>query len=379
MRRLLFFAVFLFAPTVCSAASTTTWNFVGEKEIQGWNTNNLTQVQLIAQGLAISTETTGQLVKASHMRHKVDRIALTYISPTGTDGIFFWRAPGMEGNDVYQIPMRFAPTTTTKTVVLDMSQISQWDSRSDRIGFVVNAGSQLILQKIEFTGPGLIDRITYPTQTFFHFDRVRPYSVNFLWGPLMTYSQQQMDSLFSRMPPNGESWNKVFYPILFFGFIITVLWNRFMRTSVTWIFLVLLAVLWVIYDLRMGAEFLSYATLDLKTWWKQPIELQDFRDRGSFNAFAKTAAPFIEGKDRYVLIASSGWPFTGSMKYLTYPAKPISFEDDTEGIDTWIVYNRNDITLDAKRRLSLNGEPISPPGGVILDFEPGGFVFVADQ
>jgi hypothetical protein len=126
----------------------------------------------------------------------------------------------------------------------------------------------------------------------------------------------------------------------------------------------------------MGAEVISFAKKDIQTWWSKPIELKDFRDRNSFTAFALTAAPFTEGKDNYVFIASHGWPFWGSIKYEAYPALPIGLEGDTEGIDTWIIYNRNDIKPNKEGRLVLNGKSISPPGDIMMQFEPGAFVFV---
>lgn len=379
MRRLLFLTAFLLVPSVCAAENVTSWNMVGETKIEGWNTNNLTSVQLIPQGLAVSTQTNGQLIRVSDIRHNVRTISITYLSPLGAEGIFFWRPKDMEGNDVYQIPMNFAPATSSTTVVLDMSQITEWDSRSDRIGFVLNAGSQLVLQKMEFAGPGFTENVIFPLKTLFRFDVARAYSINFLWGPLMTYSQQELDVLFNAFPPNADSWNTVLYALLGIALAVTLILKKVLKIDTLRWLLIFVAVIWVLYDIRMGAELISYANKDMKTWWNQPIELKDFRDRGSFNAFAKTAAPYAEGKERFVFIASHGWPFSGTMKYLTYPATPVSLEGDTEGVDTWIVYNRNDIRIGPDNRLMLNGEPISPPGGIMMDFEPGAFVFVTQQ
>jgi hypothetical protein len=126
----------------------------------------------------------------------------------------------------------------------------------------------------------------------------------------------------------------------------------------------------------MGIELVSFAKTDGRTWWSKPLELKDFRDRGSFTAFAKTAAVFTEGKDQYVFIASHGWPFWGSMKYEAYPALPVSEKTDTSGIDTWIIFNRFDIKTNGDGRLVVGGVPISPPGDIMMQFEPGSFVFI---
>ena len=368
--------VALMLPSVCNAAKTTTWSMMNQDKVEGWNTNNLTTVNLIPEGLAISTDTQGQLVRVSKLRHNVDKIGITYISPTGAGGLFFWRAPGMAEDQAFQIPISFNQSMTQQQTILDMGQVPEWDARSDRIGFVLDEGSQLILQEMAFTGPSLIDKIVFPLKTFFDFDQMRAYSVNFLWGPLMTFSEEQRTQLYAQTPPNGDSWNIVFYWILGLTLVVILLLKKFMRRDYFYLFFMLFAALWIVYDIRIGSELISFANTDIKTWWSKPIEIKDFRDRGSFTAFAKTVVPFTEGKENYVFIASHGWPFWGSIRYEAYPALPVTYDGDTEGIDTWIIYNRNDIKLDDEGRLTINGEPISPPGDIMMNFEPGAFVFV---
>ena len=328
------------------------------------------------EGLSISTETQGQLVHTSNFRHSINTISITVISRTGADGLFFWRAPGMAEDSVYQIPLSFPAKATPQKVVLDMAKLPEWDSRSDRIGFVLNAGSQMTLQEVSFSGPSAIDKIVYPLKTFFVLDTAHAYSINFLWGPLMTYSEDQLAQVFAQFPPIADSWNIAFYWILGIALVAVYVVRKLFHRNLLTPFFLLFAALWIVYDLRMGAELIQLARTDIKTWWSKPVELQDFRDRASFTAFAKTAVPFTEGKDRYIFIASHGWPFWGSMKYEAYPALPVSHEGDTEGIDTWIVYNRNDILPNNEGRLELDGKPISPPGDIMMSFEPGAFVFV---
>lgn len=368
--------VALLLPMTCDAATTTTWNLMNIQKLEGWNTNNLTTVNLIPQGLAISTETQGQLVKVSDIKHHVDAISITYISPSGGQGVFFWRAPGMAEEEVYQIPMTFTQSTTQQKVILNMSKVSKWDARSDRIGFILNANTQLVLQEMSFSGPSILDKIIFPLKTFFKFDITHAYSINFLWGPLMTYSQEQLDTMYSQVPPNGDSWNKAFYALLAAGLVLVLLLKKLFHKNSIVAFFIMVAALWMVYDLRMGTEFISFARTDVRTWWSKPLELKDFRDRSSFTAFAQTAAPFTKDKENYVFIASHGWPFWGSMQYEAYPALPISYEADTTGIDTWIIFNRKDITVNEEGRLVLNQEPISPPGDIMMNFQPGSFIFV---
>ncbi len=371
-------AIILFAlPQSAAAKNVTTWNLMNQEKIEGWKATNITSVQLRPEGLALSTETRGQLVKAANIRHDVDSIRIAYLSIPGAEGVFFWHAKGMPPTEAYQIPISFRSASTPQQLVLDMGRVPGWDTEElDSLGFALEAGSQLMLQSMELSGPGLLDTMVYPVKSFFLFDDMHAYSINFLWGPLMTYGEEQMQRLYSQIPPLGTSANPVFYAVILLALIATFAVRKRLRKPVTVFFLVVGA-LWVIYDIRMGTEFIRFAQKDIATFWSKPVELRDYRDRGSFNAFAQTVAPYTEGKDLYVFIASRGWPYIGTIQYETYPALPVSYEDEAaKNADIWIVFDRYDIAMDTEGRLALEGKPISPPGKILLPFEPGAFVFV---
>ncbi len=371
-------------PSFCAAENVTTWEFQNQIKIEGFETFNFASVQLRDEGLALSAEADGQLVHVSDIRHAVDIVSITYTSLTGGTGIFFWRAPGMEANDVYQIPIDFAQSTSPQDLVLDLTQINVWDARSDRMGFVIHAGTQITLHHVDLSGPGIFDRIWYPLKTFFNLYDAKASSVNFLWGPLMTFGEYQLEHLYSTVPPSGYSWNIVFYLVLAIALAAALVAGKLKKTARPLaLFCMLFAGLWLLYDLRMGSELIGFAQEDMQTWWSQPPELKSFRDRRSFTEFTQLVPKLLEGQSRYVFVASQGWPFTGSMRYATYPALPLSLEEyqamdpeEQKAITQWIVYDRTDIKMDADRQLTLDGVPISTPGGVIMSFEPGSFMFV---
>ncbi len=367
--------VVLCVPAVCHADKVTVWDLQNQTQIEGWNTVNLTSTQLIPDGLYITTTTPGQVVKVSNLTHHVDTVAISYTSPTGGEGVFIWRAPGMDEDQVYQIPITFAAGPADQKLVLDMSRIPEWDSASDRIGFVINAGVTMTLQKMEFSGPSSFNALVYPLKTFFRFDEARAYSVNFLWGPLMTYSEHQYNALFTAFPPSADSWNTVFYWVLGIGCVCMLWKKRKYGHKAIVVFFLLVSVLWVLYDARMGAEILSYAKKDVDTWWSQPYERKVYRDRASFAAFADLATEYTEGEDSYVFIASHGWPFWSTILYTNYPALPKQLDAATNE-SVWLIYNRPDISQNEEGRLVINGEPISPPGDIMLPFETGSFIFL---
>jgi len=282
----------------------------------------------------------------------------------------------MPQGQAYQIPIEFIVSTVPQRMVLDLSNIPEWKVKTDTIGFVISAGTNIVLQTVEFSGSSSVDMLMYPLKSFFTLDQARAYSINFLWGPLMTYSQDQYDALLTTMPPQADSWNRVLYVAIIIALLWTLWRKRQTGRKAVVVFFLFFAFLWIVYDARMGAEIIGYAQKDVQTWWSQPYELKDYRDRGSFAAFADLVQEYTEGKDAYAFLASHGWPYWSTIQYSTYPALPRTLEDVDESIDTWIIYNRNDITIDASNRLSLDNKPISPPGKVMLNFEPGSFVFI---
>ena len=366
--------VLLLAPSICSAKQTV-WNMKGVDKLESWNHKGFSQISLTPEGLFIVTETQGQLARKGPISHKVDTVTINYSSPTGANGIFFWQTPDMEGNNAYNIPIRFGPSAGSTSMVLDLSKLPQWTPKSKLIGFNFNEGTQIILESIIFNGPSIGDTIKHSARSIFVFDTYRGHSVNFLWGPRLVNTSEAISIVYAEMPPIGKSWNQVFYWLLLIILIPLVLIKR--RTEKPWLptFLICFAVLWVLYDARMGSEILSYAKTDWNTWWSKPIELKDFRDRGSFTAFTKVATEFIQDEQHYALITPSGWPYFGSMTYETYPAIPKALSEDLSDVKLWFVYRMPNVSLDEQNRITVNGEPISPPGEIFLRFEPGAFMF----
>ena len=45
------------------------------------------------------------------------------------------------------------------------------------------------------------------------------------------------------------------------------------------------------------------------------------------------------------------------------------------GLGTWLIFRRDDITVDASGRLAINGQALSPPGAVLKTFGSGSFLF----
>ena len=318
------------------------------------------------------------MYRAGRIGQSSESVAFTYASPTGVSGVLFWHMPGQDAKEAYQIPLNLPAGNTVQTIVMDMSRIAEWSPKLDSFGFVMNPGEQLLLQRIEFSGPGLIDRIVYPLQSFFVFDEMHSYSINFLWGPMMVYSKDLVPKIFTEIPPYGDSWNAVFYGLILL--FVLAAWILRKKRLVA----VVVISIWLLLDMRMSAEILSYAANDVSNWWSKPIQERTYRDRGGFTVFAQLLADTVQKDESYVLAASQAWPFVGTLRYETYPALPTFFTNDLDAADLsdkrlWAVYRRNDFAVNEEGQLTRNGEPLTEPGTVLLQYEAHSFLFRIDS
>ena len=63
------------------------------------------------------------------------------------------------------------------------------------------------------------------------------------------------------------------------------------------------------------------------------------------------------------------------MRYLTYPSVPTEPDQAQFGIDTWVVFDRPDISIDPSDRLTSDGIVVTPPGKVMYQFDDHSFIF----
>ena len=135
---------------------------------------------------------------------------------------------------------------------------------------------------------------------------------------------------------------------------------------------ILVLAVWILLDLRMGSEFLSWVAHDNRTYISVPAGSRTFRDRERFYDFADFAAPFVFDRSSYLFFTDREWPYLGNMRYRTYPAIPGNAIDKD---DTWVIFHRPDLGVDNAGRITMNGEPVTAPGKILGRFDDSSFVF----
>jgi len=380
MRRIvLILAIGVLFPLSASAKQVTSWNFLNGNVPGQWQVQGISTAEPTERGLIIKTDKGGGMHRATDFNHKVDGIRIVFTSIEKTEAIFRWHENGTPETHMVQLPITFRPGGKFE-LEIDLTPFEQWDPRTDIVGFVFPAGTEILIESIDFIDWGLFENIGYAWKTFWKFDKYRAYSINFMWGPLFTYNQFAYEQLWFNSPPRSDSVNRLFYAILIFGLIIVVVqwWKKKAFQKAVRGFFILFLCLWMIFDLRMGLEYFSYLLHDYVTYISVPPTQQAFRERGSFYALMQGIKPHIQERERYIFFAPIPYPFSGLIRYYTYPILPTLPSEVESGIDTWVVFERADIIVNENRQLVLEDEIISPPGSKIHEFNPGSFVFRAD-
>lgn len=374
----------LLLPLCAHAEQSTVWDFQDNNVPGRWEVKGLTGVQPSVRGLVISTSTLGKMSRPTELDHPIEAITLTYTAQEPVNGYVLWHISDSPSDDLVQYPFQLQASQSPTTFSLNLGPEKQWDARTDHLGLAFEPGSQLLLESMELRHWNIFEKGWEAAKSFWVFDTYRPYSINFIWGPQMTYSPVAREDLFKRLPPLAHSANRFFYLILIAGLAVLIVkltkhkGESDKQQEYLWKFFLLFASLWVFYDIRMGTEFISYFVHDAQTFHLQDPSRQEFRERSSFMTFAQSVRPYL-AEEKYVFMATAQWPYLGLMRYETYPIIPTLPTQALEGVRTWVIYKRPDIVMNANRQLEAEGQILSNPGTVVHEFESGTFVFVANQ
>lgn len=376
-RNVIIVLTLLCMPVAAHAASKTTWSFLGSQVGPEWRVNGKARTTAEIGGLHIIPEEDTKIFREAQFTHAVDSVEITYLSLQETAAMLLWHRPGEPPEEVVQLPFVFTRTMVASTIKLDTAWFTEWTSHPDTVGLLLPKGSDIQILQIAFVGLSPLEKAAALLRSYWTFDRFTPYTVNFLWGPVFTMSPIARENLYMELPPHGTYANTVWY-LLILGTAIgctTWGWKRQRRRQALLCLAGAIATLWILSDVRMGLEAVSYARTDLVEYWNQPIPERKFRERADFPVFLNAIVPLLMDRGRYIFLTQYEYPLLGLLRYHTYPSGPVAPEKATEGVDTWVIYERPEITVNAEGQLTSEGKPISLPGAVLFEFRPGAFVF----
>jgi len=366
--------------TTAHAEDIDFWNFRNQIPRET-KVNNLTQAKTIPEGLHVKTDTDGFLVWPA-LNGPAEVLTIRARVGKPTTAYFLWQptTPGEEG--MYQIP--FTITEAETNVML--SDYTFWDPSTTAIGMRFTPGSEVIIEDMTFRHWTPMEKMIESWKSFWTFDDFRAYSINFLWGPLVTGNGPAREALFDNLPPLGWSATRIFYGIfvvtgviaLFIGFILKK------RSLGLGVFMTVFIFLWALFDVRMGLEILSYVYDDFTTYVTKEGEDQILRTHGNTYAVINDMLPVISKEEKFVLMTRSGAPSYPNIRYMAYPSIAVLDGQDRTGVKLWVIFDRPDFTVDDRGRLVRAADPAVFPGGkeiltgtgrIVLDYNSGTFLY----
>ncbi len=372
----------LMLPVAVHAATVTDWSFLMGDVPGEWQVQRLSSILPGEFGTRVRTNTDGFMYREVTLAHAVDTLRLTVAAAAEVHAVLLWHTPDMPESDFIQMPFTIpaSPAATTVVTLLPVRYV-QWSNSVDRIGIWFPAGSDVLLQDISLEGRGFFAQAWQGFLSFWRFDDFRLYSINFLWGPLIVLSPAARAELFQQLPPFGRSGAYALYvlPVLALFPIIWMIVRRKGQAAVlratAWC-LAAFMVSWIIFDLRMSVEMLSYAKDDWQHWVLPPLQEKTFRTYGSFDAVVLEVLPELQAEEKYAVFPEAYGAYMSHLRYLTYPSLPMEENEDLSGIKLYFVYARPDIRVDAEQRLvNASGKILTTPGDIVKQFAKGTFLF----
>ncbi len=335
----------------------------------------LSSLEQTPSGLHIAATEDGVLSWDTPIPFDADVIRLHTISKKPSNGGLVWNTKtNTQGQMDFLIP------AGEKDIALSLRDDDTWNWKTTEFGIGFGAQADVTLQSITWEKYSVAEKMAEAWKSFWTFDTFKPYSINFLWGPLLAFEPHARATLFDSQPPPSWSATRLFYLImliaLFVSALIVYTEKNAGKRKAGRVMIITFIALWILFDLRMGMEQIAYAMRDIRQYVLQAPEKKSLRDNGQLNAFADTLIPFLKQYDRYVVIEPKDSPLFRILRYASYPSLPIHKEDDTKNVKLWIVVERPDITVDAEGRLiDGEGKVLTAAGEILAKPALGTFIF----
>lgn len=372
----------LTAPSFAHAEASTSWVFTGKQVPGQWQVKDLAAAPT-DQGLRIQAQREGILWRSTDLDHPIDAVAITATSREDVDVNLVWQGTDQEKGIFTKFIFTIPKSDTPVTVNVTPTSLAEWNPHTDSLGFVVQAGSDITIQEIQMRHWNVFEKLMAAARSFWTFDEFRPYSINFLWGPLIAWNEPARQELFNRLPPMGRSGLWIFYYAIAAAALGGWAWTFFSRRSpdvirkTLCLFAVVAVGSWLILDLRMGAEILSYAVTDIQTHVLPPSGQKYFRTHERFYDVMTHVMPTLRKYPRFAFVTDPRGPFYQNLRYMAYPSLPALPNERMTDVRLLFVYDRPDITIDGDAVLGSDGRPITSGGKVLADFGDGAFLYVA--
>ena len=367
----------ILAPLSAAAMSSTLWDFRGNAP-GDWTATDGIVTKVIPDGLFVQATREGAMYRQTNFAHRIDAMRLTATAAYDMEMKLLWQPEGVEEGSMVELP--FVLHAGLQTVNVDMSKYDQWNDDTDAVGLGFPAGAEVLLQTVEFRGWNIVERLEEAFLSAWTFDAFRGYSINFLWGPLIVWNPVAREQMFAFLPPFATSVNNVFYALL----AVTGLAAAYahfrkrdplLRKKLTAAFIAVAVCSWVLYDVRMSAEIVSYAKSDLQNYVLAEPGKDNYRLMGDFWHVLEGARPALAEAENIVYAGPPDIPLLSFVRYELYPANVTSIDAAHPKGAMWLIYGRPDAVINVEGRLMFDGTVVSEPGDIVQMITQNSFLF----
>jgi hypothetical protein len=353
------------------------WDFRGQ-EPSGWQLQGVMDYQITGRGIELRIGPEGGgLLHPGVFDHRVEAITVHIQSERPTKGFFIWHEHGTPQDETPQLPFTIEASQTMQTIDLPLTYYKQWTRDADLIGIGFEGNSRVVLERVDARGWSVIEKIEELMIGFWTFDAFRPYSINFLWGPLLSYNPVMRATLYETLPPFAHSatqWMYVLLGIAFGAWLLTHMMRSRRTEAAFGILCALFIGLWVLFDLRMGSELITYARRDIASHVLNEPGAKTLRTHETFYDVLEQSLPLLKAHERFGLVTNEN-AFYSLVRYNAYPSLPIRPSSDQAGLSLWLVSYRPNVVIDAQGRLTVDEHILSGPGKILRTL-PGGNSFL---
>lgn len=355
------------------------WDFRQATDLQT-QYQSLTKVEQTAEGIHVQTLSDGFLYWMNPLVHPVDVIVLRVYTPKTVKPGLLWHTRKMHQSMQAEHDLYFEGKSEWQDITIPITDDPHWDWTSDQIALGFPAGADIVIQRISWQRYSTMEKLQEAWKSFFTFDDFRAYSINFLWGPLLASNPVGTATLFDNLPPTAWSIDRVFYALLAIALAVGIVFWAFDRNArgrqkVVFCFWGMFLLIWIVFDMRMTAELISYAVDDFHQYVLPDDSRKEFRTHDDLYTVLAALMPTIKQYDRYVALIVPQSPTYSNLRYQSYPSVPVFPDADTTGIKLWVVIKRNDIKVSSGALVDANGAVLTPQGSVIQRYSDNSFLF----
>ena len=363
----------VFSIPIAHAEQSDVWDFRNTDHLPD-GAQSLSSVTRDVEGIHIKTDTDGFIFWGHPLSHPVDILTLRIRSTKTVDPALLWHPMNVQDGQLSNY-FHITGSGQIQNVQIAPRDEQGWDWTTDQMALGFPAHADITLESMTWTQLSPMEKLSEAMKSFWTFDTFRTYSINFLWGPLIATNPASLNKLYFPLPPHSWSVERLLYPIILLSAVIGLAFFLFDRKYGKRKAMLIIAgtfiVLWVIFDIRMGAEVMHYGIDAYQAKESPPTTVK------MLDAFMDEAKTIIKKYPSYVLATSNPNYYYSTLRYETYPSVPVRQNELKAPLKLWLVIQKDGLHVDANNRLvDATGNILTTPGDVMKKLNDTTFLFL---